>query len=84
MKNQIDKKWDGYTFDELKYQIVINRVSFNVTKQHIANFGREGVLNPLNIVGGKSLAGYFEKVMSTLSYFGAAVKIVKRIREILK
>lgn len=84
MKNQIDKKWAGYTFDELKYQIVMNRVSFNIAKQHIANFGREGVLNPLNNLGGKSLTGYFDKVMFALSYFGAAVKIVKRIREILK
>ena len=84
MKDHIEKKWAGYTFDELKYRIVVNRVSFNVAKQHITDIGRTEVINPLNDIAGKSLTGYFEKVMSALSYFEAAIKIVKRIREIFK
>ena len=77
MKEIVDKEWEGYTFEDLKNQIVVNRVSVDIIKQHIAD------LSMLNI-GGKSHARYFEKVMSALAYLEAAVNIIKRIREILK
>ncbi|MBQ7042865.1 MAG: hypothetical protein IKL35_01590 [Muribaculaceae bacterium] len=83
MKDQIDKKWTGYKFDELKYRIVVNRVSFKIATQRIADLGRKEVIYSLNNVGGKSLTVNFEKVMSALSYFEAMVRIVKRLREIL-
>ena len=84
MKELVDKEWVGYTFEDLKNQIVVNRVSVDIIKQHVANLGREVVVNSLNNIGGKSHARYFEKVMSALAYFEAVVKIIKRIREILK
>lgn len=84
MKELVDKEWVGYTFEDLKNQIVVNRVSVDIIKQHIANLGREVVVNPLNNIGGKSHARCFEKVMSALAYLEAAVNIIKRIREILK
>ena len=84
MKEIVDKEWEGYTFEDLKNQIVVNRVSVDIIKQHITNLGREVVVNPLNNIGGKSHARYFEKVMSALAYLEAAVNIIKRIREILK
>lgn len=83
MKDKVDRSWDGYTLDELRYRIVVNRVSLNVEKQRLTEFGQMVNANPFGVISGNSLSGYFEKIMSALNYFDIAMKVVRRIREIL-
>lgn len=83
MKDKVDKNWGGYTLDELRYRIVVNRVSLNVEKQRLTEIGQMITTNPFGVIGGNSLIGYLEKIMSALNYFDVAMKVIRRIREIL-
>ncbi len=84
MNNNKDKKWKGYTLDELRYLIVVNRISFDVERQRMNEIGRIAITNPFSLMGWNSIFGYLKKIMSVLAYFDAVVKIVKRLREIFK
>lgn len=84
MKRKVYRKWNGCTLEELRYRIVVNRMLLNIEKQRVFEIGEMLPINPFSFSGGNLYSVYLKKVMSVLNYFDAAMKIIRRLREIFK
>lgn len=78
------KPWKGYTLDEIRYRIALNRICIDVEKERLMAVAQKLSTGNVTVSSGSGILKRMLNALSMLDYFVVMIKLIKKLRGLIK
>lgn len=78
------KPWKGYTLDEIRYRIALNRICIDVEKERLMSVANSLTAGNITVSSGTGMLKRMLNALSMMDYVIVMIKLVKMLRSLIK